>query len=368
MVAEYYQVFFPMLIKELVKENPHAEEEWNKFRSRIYLDLALSGYGEMIPSIINFAGMDNILYGSDWCWAKKSFAYTIKLIENYPFEENEMQGIFLNNAVRLFESKENKKDSRTIKQKIHSIPDKLNAIPHSHILPEDVNNQLKEVFPEIDEGLYGDKHSKDSFKQKSKDSTPVFLIPDLSGLWENKKEEIPLILRTYNRALYDSREIDRSKTMILGSIDSEDRDQALSEIGYCLNFLKMDGICLFIDINNTKRRDFISDDILEKLAEYETPVFLHPKKSEGISLLNGGHSDSVYFIAKMFYLGKSTYINRINFILGHSFHLNRFLAQSINILYYFQIKKQYLFKYLIDWLITKDEKGLKYLKQVTISD
>lgn len=360
---------FPMLLKELLKENSRAREEWDEFRSRIYLDLALTGYKEMIPSIVNLTGIDNILYGSDWCWARKSFAYTMKLIESYPFEGNDIQKILLGNALRLFGPETDEGIGKPGTEPRYDHPGELNDIPHSHKLPRDVVIRLKSEYPEIDlEGSCETPPQGDLSAKGNKSPTPSLLVPDLNCVWEQKEKDLPHVLRAYNQALCHSDRIDRARTKILGAIDSENRDQALSEISFCQKNLNMDGFCLFIDVYNTNRDEFISDDILDRLAECRMPVLLHPKKRESSALFEGGHSESVYFIAKMFYLGKSSYLRKIDFILGHSFGLNTFLAQSINILYYFQMEKQHLFRYLLDWLITKDLKGLKYLREAKVSE
>ncbi len=153
-----------------------------------------------------------------------------------------------------------------------------------------------------------------------------------------------------------------------GAIDTENPEHALKEIDYCLNDLKLDGICIYTRIYDKELEHVFDLGILDKLRKIGVPILVHPKDSTGIPIFNENYLDSVYFLAKMLYLDKFEYLKYSQYILTHTGGLVRFLARPLGILYYVQLHRRKMGQFIFDWLITKNEKGYEYLESVSIDD
>lgn len=70
---------YPTLIKGLKEENPKIEEEFEQWKSQLFVDTALISYpDEMLPTTLNFFGDNHIVFGSDLCWAQMNYKYYTK--------------------------------------------------------------------------------------------------------------------------------------------------------------------------------------------------------------------------------------------------------------------------------------------------
>lgn len=139
---------YPSLMERLRDENPHIEAEYDQWKSQLYLDTSLVAYHEMLPKIIDFAGIRHTLFGSDYCWAKSNYAYFIKLLSTFNIDHSYLEGIFKHNAERALKAK------TPVKQVLvdnmqpiinHNRKGKIKY--HYHCTPKAVYEQLKRIKP-----------------------------------------------------------------------------------------------------------------------------------------------------------------------------------------------------------------------------
>lgn len=144
---------------------------------------------------------------------------------------------------------------------------------------------------------------------------------------------------------------------------------SISEIDRALNELNLDGICLTLDIFNTELIELFDERLMQKIGSVNKPVLIHPRYSDGIPLISGNQLETLFFIAKAFYLDvyKKYWLNT-QFILTHTGGSLQYLAQPFGMLYYLapKISAVSMFAYMWDAYVMHKPKGYIILKN-TIS-
>lgn len=193
---------------------------------------------------------------------------------------------------------------------------------------------------------------------------------DIPELWGLKDDDITAVLRTYNESVAKIRKESPQKVEAFGAVDFENVEHALKEVDYCLNNLKLDGICIYVKMVGKTYEEMFDDRLLKKLMEAEVPVLVHPKASSGIPIFNVNYLDSAVFAFSMLYLDKYEYLKNTDYILTHTAGLVRFLARPVGIMYYVDPQKHESRKRqaFVDIFITKKETGANYLKNVKVDD
>lgn len=182
----------------------------------------------------------------------------------------------------------------------------------------------------------------------------IMLSLDLPQIWNYESKICFPVIREYNTKVADIRDENPREIGAFGAVDVDDADHAIAEIDYCLNNLNLDGICIYTRIYNSELEDIFDLRILDKLAKSRVPVLVHPKDSRGIPIINENYLDSVYFIAKMLYLGNYDLLKKNEYVLTHTGGIVPFMAQNIGLLYYMQLNKTKAAEFIFDWIITKN--------------
>lgn len=99
-------VVAPTIIKTMKEENPDIDTEFKNLKTRIYPDTARIAYHDTMKDTISFSGINHVVLGTDYIWAKNNYAYWIKLINSLDIKKSFIQDIFKNNAEKLFEFNE----------------------------------------------------------------------------------------------------------------------------------------------------------------------------------------------------------------------------------------------------------------------
>ncbi len=360
---------YPALINEFKSENPNIETEFEIWKKQLFPDTARIAYHDTMETTIEFSGINHLVLGTDYIWAKNNFAYWIKLISTLDLKEEYIQDIFKNNAEKALKTKE-KIGEITLENKIAYRNSKKESIKyHYHYMPSKVCEHLKNIglFSSMNEYEPQDINEVLSYMDINH-YDKIMLSLEIPELWEQDEKNIATTLRLYNNELAKITSLNSAKIGALGAIDVDNVEEALHEIDRCINELQLNGLCIYIKIYDSSLEEIIDTRILEKLNSFNVPILVHPKNSQGIPVANEYYLDSVYLVAKMLYLNKFEYLNNSQYILTHTGGIVPFMAQNIGLLYYMQLNKKNMGKFMIDWLIKKHLVGYEFLKSIQIDD
>jgi len=364
---------YPCLLQRLKDENPAIESEFEKWKPQLYLDTARRAYHDTMATSINFAGINHMLLGTDFAWATIQFPYWIKLISTLKIDNKYIQDIFKGNA-------ENALYTETPNPpKYISIPDiepfhadkKSNANSvkyHFHCNPTGVIERVANIEKSFKQDHVNLWNMNKALEWAAKNNyRKIMLSLDIPQIWGLNPNDRATILNLYNKEVAEIRNHEPKRLGSFGAVDVDNAEHALDEIDYCLKVLKLDGICIYTRVYDSKLEDIFDMRILKKLNEAGVPILVHPKDSRGIPIANENYLDSVYFIAKMLYLNKFKYLND-RFVFTHTGGIIPFLAQDIGLLYYLRLDKSDMRKFMFDWVIMKYLKGYEFLRRITIDD
>jgi predicted TIM-barrel fold metal-dependent hydrolase len=358
-------------------ENPNIEAELEYWKSQIFLDTASKAFDEQIPELLNFSDVKHVLFGSDIGWGNKMAVSTLEksysqLDKTHNLTEAQIADIFLGNAKRLFTQDKVAVDTKAqppIVIKQYKSVDQTDKIKyHYHCMPQKVIEAMKSINPtlEIDNLIPWDEKQTLAWMQQN-GYDKVILSLDCPLLWQMNSNDLGRILRVYNDEVAKISNRNKQRFGAYGSIDINSSSDAVTEMKYCIENLKLDGICISTNIFATSFDQLIDENVLKSLAELKIPVMLHPQDSTGIPLINDSYLDAVYFVAKSFYLGEfAKYFTDTKFILTHTGGVLPYLANPINILYYMSIKKPKIMGYMIDTFIRHNPKGYKILMNMVV--
>ena len=82
-------------------ESPHGEEIEADAKS-FYFDVALSGSGNVLDSLLKWAPADRVLYGSDFPYATVEVEWSDRALDGYDMEKGLRGMIYKENALGLF--------------------------------------------------------------------------------------------------------------------------------------------------------------------------------------------------------------------------------------------------------------------------
>lgn len=368
---------YESIIQSLKGENPNIEAELEQWKSQIFLDTASKAYDEQIPQLLNFSDRQHVLFGSDIGWANKMAATVLiksysKLDEKLGLKENEIKDIFMGNAKRLFAQDKvsvNKENQTAIVIKDYKSAGQFEKIKyHYHCVPEKVIEAIKSINPSFESNSITPWNEEETLEwMREKKYNKVMLSFDLPELWKMPEKDIVRILRVYNEEVAKIRNQSPETFGAFGAVDVNQPLYAISEIDYCLQQLRLDGITLSTKINETEFDEFLDENLLKKLSDIKVPVMIHPQDSTGIPLMNENYLDSIYFMAKSFYLGTyAKYLSNTQFILTHTNSVLPYVAQPLNILFYMTVKKPRVWLYLIDNMVRNNPKGYKALMNMIV--
>lgn len=370
------------IIQSMKSKNPNIEAELEQWKSQIFLDTASKAFDEQIPMLLNFSDAKHVLFGSDIGWANKMAASTIvksysKLDEKLGLKEKEIEDIFMGNAKRLFtqdkvevnKEEVNKEEQTIIHTNDYKSTRQSEKIKyHYHCIPEKVIETLKSINPSFELKNLRPFNEKETLEwMRDKGYNKVMLSFYLPEVWKMSGEDIMNILRVYNEEVAKIRNQNPERFGAFGAVDISQPIKTITEIDYCLEELKLEGITLSSNIYETKFDEFLDEIILKKLSNIKVPVMIHPQDTTGTPLINENYLDSIYFMAKAFYVGAyAKYLRKTQFILTHTDNVLPYVAQPLNILFYMTVKKPRVWLYLIDNMLRNTPKGYNALMNMIV--
>lgn len=344
---------FPTLIESLKKNSPSIEEELNIWKKNVYLDTASKAFDDQIPYLLEFSDTQHVLFGSDIGWGNKMAVSEVEkayssLGDKYGLTEQQIEGIFINNAKRLFSTDDAPiiKVSKQTYVKPSFGNSAHNILYHCH--------SIEKALDAIASGKY----------------EKVYLSLDDLAIWSLETNERHKALRNFNDQLSKLCLEYPTKIGAFCAIDTTSPEWSIAEIDRALNTLHMHGICLTIDSSKSTLYEMYDEALMQKIASAKVPVLIHPKYNDGIPLITENNLDSLYFIAKAFYLDVyKKYWADTQFILTHTSGCLQYLSQPLGLLYYLapKISTLSMFAYLWDAYIIHKPKGYLILKNIKTS-
>ncbi|WP_201714631.1 amidohydrolase family protein [Rossellomorea arthrocnemi] len=344
---------FPLLVEELSKENPNIAEELKVWKKQVFLDTASKAYDDQIPYLLEFSDPQHVLFGSDIGWGNKTAVSEIEksyaaLDDKVGLTEQQIEDIFMGNAKRLFsrESVPVQKDTKA---------------PYS-----------KPPFGVGQQRVQYHCHSEEEAVSliASGDYDRVLLSFDRPEVWRFEVKDKQAALREYNDTVAKFRSENPQKLGAFCVIDPTSPSWSIAEIDRAINELNLDGVSLTIDIFNTSFTKLMDEQLIQKIGSIDKPVLIHPRISSGIPLISENQLETLYFIAKAFYLDiyKKYWLNT-PFILTHTGGALQYLAQPFNILYYLspKISAPSMLAFMWDSYVIHKPKGYMLLNN-TISE
>lgn len=147
--------------------------------------------------------------------------------------------------------------------------------------------------------------------------------------------DVAPLCRACNEFAARMREEHRGRFGSFASLPLPDIDASLAEIGYALDVLHADGICLLTNYAGVYLGDVALDPILAELDRREAVVFVHPTEGP-CACLNGLPPASLEFpfdttraIANLLYKGAFARFPNIRFIFSHAGGALPFLADRL---------------------------------------
>ena len=367
-------VLYPRIIDQLKEENPNIEAEFSTWKSQLFLDTASKAFDEQTPALLDFAGVNHVLFGSDGGWANsmaiRAIANAVSNLDaKQGLEESQIQDIFMNNAQRTLDAASPpaqdyiplSRPYQVMKPAIHD-----HVKYHFHCLPTKVAEQMQKIDAACGLETIEVWDAQKALTWMAENGVNKLMLSlDIPCLWHLKSQDRATVLRTYNDAVAMIRAEHPKSFAAFGAIDLDHIPNALSEIDYCMDELKLEGIGLYTNIAATPLESFIDSRILEKLETLQVPLLIHPRDSSGIPVANENYLDALYFMAKAFYLGiYEKHLAKTQLILTHTAGLLPYFAQPLSILGYIQVHKNDVVGYLFDAYIKKQPKGYKILMEM----
>jgi len=344
---------FPTLIDMLQKENPTIATELQTWKHHVFLDTASKAFADQIPYVLEFSDQAHVVFGSDIGWGntiavselEKSYS---TLEDTCDFTQQHIENIFLGNARRLFSHDDMpiQKDPEAPYPKPPFGGDAGRVQYHCH--------SEEEALALLASGTY----------------ERVLLSCDSPNIWRLEEKEKQAILRTWNDTAAKTRSNHPQQIGAFCVIDPAQAAWSIAEIDRALGELHLDGVCLTLDIFNTPFGELFDEQLMQKIGSINKPVLIHPRHNEGIPLISDNQLETLYFIAKSFYLGiyKKYWLNT-HFILTHTGGSLQYLAQPLNILYYLTRKMTALtvFAFIWDTYVRHNPRGYMLLKQTIVA-
>lgn len=308
----------PVLVDEIVRslspERPAIATELDGWRPRVFLDTASKAFDEQVPAIISFGGSGQVTFGSDYPWAAKSAGSMIarawtRLDDRLGLSQEQVSGIFRDNAIRLFERRDEPAPRTTV--------------------------------PALSD-----------FEPFTPGTEPVASLE--AGFWLGGDEEIRTRIRRHNDALPPAG---------LGVVDIFQPQFSADEITRCRRHLRLAGIRVPLDLQRLPGPDdYVDQPLLERLAEDRDIIRLEPRDASGLPLLNDNRLDAVLFCAKGSWLGALDSLTGPRLVLAETCGVVPYLAQPINLLRYMSGGKWGALAYLWGTFVVKRPAGYRWLR------
>lgn len=368
---------YKTMLETLRLENPNIEAELEAWKHQVFLETASKAYDEQLPHLLNFTDEKHVLFGSDLCIVNKMAVKTVvdaysTLDEKLRFSEQQIEDIFMGNAKRLFSSDQVPAEPKgfppIVVNSPKPSPGKGKTKYHYHCLPQKVADYVCGVAPSVSTSGLELWNRETALKWMAENGYDrIMLSLYFPQLWQLGEYEITLALRMYNDEVAKICGSDPKHFGAFGAIDVNQPLFAINEINHCVDTLELEGICLTTDLLRKPFGTLLDEQLMERIAALSGPVLLHPEDSTGVPLINGNYLDSLYFMAKSFYLGMfDKYFQNTKFVLTHTGDALEYLANPFNLLYYMTVKKAKMGQYVWDNMIRHQPKGYHYLLEAIV--
>lgn len=339
---------FPTLIEALNKENPNIVEELRQWKQQVFLDTASKAFDDQVPYLLEFSDLQHVVFGSDIGWGNKMAVSEIEKVYSsldvkYGLTEQQIKDIFMGNAKRLFS-----RDCVPVRKENKSCYARPSFGKNTQMVQYHCHSE-EEALTALSSGNYD----------------RVIISFDNPDVWKLEAKARQAVFRKYNDSAAEICSRNQQKIGAFCIIDPNSPEWSIYEIDRGLNELHLDGICLTPDIFNSQFMELFDERLIKKIGSVNKPVLIHPMHNDGTPLISENNLDSLYFIAKAFYLDiyKKYWMNT-QFILTHTGDSLQYLAQPFGLLYYLapKISTLSMFAYMWDAYVMHKPKGYMILK------
>ena len=251
---------------------------------------------------------------------------------------------------------------------------------HHHIFPKEYVNALKEL--DVNDALgfpFPDWNPKTSIKGMNSNGVKIALLSVSTPGVYFAKRKFPegfseKLARIANNAIAQTISEHPNRFGGFATIPLLNVDCAIEELGYALDTLKFNGVCLFSNYRGIYLGDKQFEPFFQELDRRKTVVFVHPNDPYGIfnpntevpNALIEAPFETTRAVANMLYNGIPGRYPNIKYILSHGGGTIPYLAWRLASIEYGQKgKKVPVIRALYDFLIKgRPEKGLRHLKNM----
>lgn len=272
------------VLRGLRPERPAIDAELDAWRPHVFLDTASKAYDEQVPAILAFGGPGQVTFGSDFPWARPTAARMIarayqRAAQRLELGEEQLRGIFRDNAVRLF-AREDRPAPRTTPPAFSDFPATTGPQPGGRPLPD--------------------------------------------GFWDGGDAPVRERIVLHNDSLGAGD---------LAVVDMLQPDFSIDEIGRCRR-RGVAGLRVPLDLAGlAPGQDFVDQRLLDALAK-GTDLLRFEPRADGLPLLTEGRLDAVLFCAQGQWLRRLDRIRGSRVILAQTAGAIPYLARPIDILRY----------------------------------
>ncbi len=329
------------VISDLSIENPHIQMEFDSWRHQLFADTSLIAYPEdALPQALEFFGSNHLVFGSDLCWAPTKYKYFVKEFMKADLSEQQFENIFINNAKRIFRSEKVSfnpiktgngfKTTDFERKSIHLHGNPIEVI-EAYGKRADDNEKVQMTQWDFNE-------LKEQLKKNGK--SIGYLVMDDNPIWEMSQPDIWSIIRCFNDNVETMKANAPKQFRSCGIIDSEDSDRAIEEIDYCVHNIRVDAICLYVNIYGKAFESMFNEQLLIKLQSLRIPILVHPKKTKGIVTLAPNKIDAVTYLYSLLYMDYYDHLLSTNYVLTHAERINKFITHAVGTMLYIDPKTQ----------------------------
>jgi 6-methylsalicylate decarboxylase len=363
-------VLLEALVRTLAPERPHIREELAGWKSNLFLDTASKAFPEQLPAVLGFAGPGQVVFGSDFPFARSAAARTlVKAYTGAPepgLSTAEVAGVFRENAVALFGSSPGTDDAA------HAPPIRERPRPgsaatvghtHLHFTPAQV---LLALDPAAEPGP---DHERALGALQESGQAQGWVTLAEPRLWRQPPDRVQQLLHLYNDGVAALVAAHPGTFQAYGAIDVDQPAFSLDEIDRCLGELGLHGIELSVDMTHYAGPDtFVPESLLRRLGRLTVPVLLHPQNADRAPLLDGNDLDTVMLVAKSFHLGLfQRHLSTSELVVTHTDGVLPYLTGPFDLLYYLPaLRPGPLLRYLVDHYVRGRARGREALARLKV--
>lgn len=357
------------VLDALEQENPNIHTEFDAWRGQLFADTALVTYAdETFPTTLSFFGANHIVYGTDLCWAPTKYKYYLQKLSELNVSQDMFEKMMIRNVQAAFSGQKvpyqpfdiqpmsaKRVTSDTNYHVHHNPPEVIDAVDQCSPVTEPTRRTAGTL------AQLADMISEDA-------SSKIMLSMDIPEVWTMDTMQRRQVLQLYNDAMMALREEHPDTVGVLGVIDAHDAAHSIQAIDRCVNERAVDGLCLYVDIVGKSYDQMLDQALLDKLAQVNVPVVIHPQNATGVPLFNKNYYDAVAYLFTLIYQDHFDHLNAVNYIPTHTSGLLDLLSHPVNTMLYIDPKtlKPRIGPIIVDMLIKKIEPVHDYIRAMDV--